>query len=97
MTGDFSKEQMDDLIKGPLDNHVDMINNEWGQELGKKLKKKYNVGSSTKWTPQLLSDYLNDIQNYLGETFDVKFQDFTPDNKTVQKFTEKLNNINGSN
>ena len=44
VTGHFSEEQLLDLQQGPVDNYVDMINNEYGQELGKALKAKYRNG-----------------------------------------------------
>src|SRR6266446_4867835 len=59
ITGKFSEKQKRDLDEGPVDNYVDLINNEWGQELGKVLKKKYNITPKTYWTPELLADYLN--------------------------------------
>ena len=34
ITGKFSEEQLADLKSGPVDNYIDIINNEWGQELG---------------------------------------------------------------
>ena len=64
ITGDFTEQQLADFENGPVDNYVDMINNEWGQELGKVLGKKYGIDRHTIWTPQLLRDYLNDIQLY---------------------------------
>ncbi len=94
ITGNFSEAQLNDLENGPLDNYVDMINNEWGQELGKKLKDKYNINSDTKWTPELLADYLNDVGGYFENTFDIKIDDFTPSDEAVKNFTKKLNNIN---
>jgi hypothetical protein len=64
INGKFSMKEAGDLAEGPVDNYVDIINNEWGQELGKQLKKKYSISRKTNWTPELLSDYLNDLQNY---------------------------------
>jgi len=39
--GNFSKEQLKDLDNGVVDNYVDLLNNEYGQEFGKKMKAKY--------------------------------------------------------
>ncbi len=36
--GKFTSAQLNDFNNSPLDNYVDMINNEWGQELGKFQK-----------------------------------------------------------
>lgn len=90
-SGHFSDKQLADLKEGPVDNYLDMINNEWGQELGKTLKQLYNVNTRTVWTPELLADYLNEIQQYLGWSFRIGFMPFTPSDKMVIQFAEKLN------
>jgi len=93
ITGNFKKEQIADLENGPLDNYVDMINNEWGQELGKQLRVKYGINRDTYWTPALLADYLNDVQSYLGWAFQIGFEPFRPDDRKIIRFTFKINAV----
>lgn len=93
VTGNFSPKQLADLEKGPIDNYVDMINNEWGQELGKTLKKKYQIHRKTAWTNELLANYLNDIQNYHAWALQVGFKPFRPQDEVVMKFKNKLNRV----
>ena len=93
LTGNFTPEQLDDLEKGPIDNFVDIINNEWGQEMGKKLKKKYQITRKTHWTPELLSAYLNDIQSYYSWAFQIGFQPFRTSDEVVIRFAYKLNRV----
>jgi len=93
ITGAFSKEQIEDLHKGPLDNYVDVVNNEWGQELGKSLKKKYNISRATYWTPELLTNYLNDIQIYYGWAFQISFEPFKSSDEKVIRYATKINRV----
>ncbi|MEL6805150.1 MAG: hypothetical protein AAFO91_15365, partial [Bacteroidota bacterium] len=76
---------------GVVDNLVDMLNNEWGQELGKQLAAKYQIEHATIWTPALLSNFLNDIQRYFSWAFQLPFQPFRPSDEIVQRFSQKLN------
>lgn len=91
ISGEFSEAQMADLENGPTDNYVDMLNNEWGQELGKELKDKYSIGRRTVWTPELLSQYLNDIQKYCSWAFQIGFMPFHDKDDLILKFSRKLN------
>ena len=91
--GKFSKEQILNLQTGPVDNYVDMINNEWGQELGKQLKKKYQIHQKTFWSPQLLANYINDLQRYFSWAFEINFKPFKPEDKIIKRFSYKLNKV----
>jgi len=91
VTGEFSDEQINDLDNGPVDNYVDIINNEWGQELGKKLKQKYRIKRSTNWTPELLANYLNDIQSYFIWAFQLSMEPFRDEDELCIKFSRKIN------
>jgi len=93
VTGDFSLKQLNDLDNGPVDNYVDIINNEWGQELGKTLKAKYNIDSQTRWSPDLLTNYLNDVQSYVSWSFKIDMQPFRSTDIVVVKFSRKLNKV----
>ena len=93
VTGDFTPEQIADLEMGPVDNYIDIINNEWGQELGKELAAKYGISRQTIWTPQLLADYLNDLQAYFSWAFQISFKPFHEEDHIVVKYAEKLNTI----
>ncbi len=91
MTGHFSTDQIMDPNVNPLDNYVDIINNEWGQELGKKLRDKYQINSNTVWTPELLTNYLNDIQSYYRWSLQIGMEPFRPQDTVVTRFSHKLN------
>ena len=94
-SGNFSIAQLNDVDNNPVDNYVDMINNEWGQELGKKLKIKYSITNKTEWTPELLANYLNDIQSYYSWAFRIGFRPFTTDDDVIKKFSSKINQVLG--
>lgn len=91
ITGNFTAEQLSDLSKGPVDNYVDIINNEWGQELGKELRKKHNITSKTYWTPELLANLLNDIQSYYSWVFQISFKPYRASDEVVMTFSKKIN------
>jgi hypothetical protein len=91
ITGKFTPEKIADVNEGPLDNYVDIINNEWGQEIGKQLKKKYGINRTTHWTPELLANYLNDLQVYYIWAFQIGFEPFRPEDEEVRGFANKLN------
>jgi hypothetical protein len=93
ISGLFDESQLADPIDNPIDNYVDMINNEWGQELGKQLKAKYNIKPTTFWTPQLLADYLNDLQSYYSWAFKIGFSPFRADEDLILRFSKKVNVI----
>lgn len=93
ITGAFTEAQLADLETGPVDNYVDMINNEWGQELGKALKAKYNISRATIWTSELLTDVLNDIQAYYSWAFQMGFKPFQPTDEKIIRFSFKLNKV----
>ena len=93
VTGKFTEEQILDLNEGPVDNYVDLINNEWGQELGKVLREKYGISDQTLCTPELLANYLNDIQSYYSWVFKFSFKPFRPSDVVVVKFSRKLNSV----
>jgi len=91
ITGDFTQEQILDVEFGAVDNYIDIVNNEWGQELGKRLDEKYKINRSTDWTPELLSSYLNDIQIYYSWAFNIRFNPFTPSDEIIILFCNKIN------
>lgn len=91
VTGDFTRDELEDREGGPLDNYLDLINNEWGQELGKQLRVEYQISEDTYWTPELLANFLNDIQDYYSRTFDIGFTPFRPTDEMVVRFARKIN------
>ncbi len=93
ITGNFTEEQLANTIDGPVDNYIDMINNEWGQELGKSLSKKYTINRKTDWTPELLANYLNDIQSYCSWSLQIGFKPFRATDKKVIQFANKINTV----
>jgi len=90
ISGKFTAAQIADLNEGPVDNYVDLINNEWGQELGKQLKEKYGINRETTWSPELLANYLNDIQRYYSWAFQIGFDPFRPEDEAVIRFSSKI-------
>jgi hypothetical protein len=93
ITGNFTEHQLNDLKDGPVDNYIDMINNEWGQELGKELGIKYSINSNTHWTPELLANYLNDNQSYYSWTFRIGFKPFKSTDEVIIRFAKKMNTV----
>lgn len=92
-TGRFTEEQYKDSLNYPLDNYVDIINNEIGQEIGIQLRKKYNIGLGTHWTPELLASYLNDIQSYYIWALEIGIKPFKPTDDLVIRFSKKINAV----
>ncbi len=93
ITGRFTPAQMADLENGPVDNYVDIVNNEWGQEIGKQLKVKYGIKRTTNWTPELLANYLNDMETYYIGAFQIGFKPFRAEDKAVRLFANKINTL----
>ena len=93
ITGIFTQAQIADLEEGPVDNYVDIVNNEWGQEIGKQLKVKYGINRATNWTPELLANYLNDMQAYYIWAFQIGFKPFRAEDKVVRVFANKMNTV----
>jgi hypothetical protein len=95
ITGKFTEQQLAHFETGPADNYVDMLNNEWGQELGKTLREKYAINSKTFWSPGLLANYLNDVQAYYSWAFQIGFTPFRPTDDMVMQFSWKMNRVSG--
>lgn len=93
ITGRFTPAQIADLEEGPVDNYVDIVNNEWGQEIGKQLKVKYGINRATNWTPELLANYLNDMQAYYIWAFQIGFKPFRVEDKVVRVFANKMKTV----
>jgi hypothetical protein len=92
-SGKFREDQLAHPDKNPVDNYVDMVNNEWGQELGKKLAKKFNINQETHWTPNLLVNYLNELQSYYSWAFQIGMKPYRVENELVIKFANKINMV----
>jgi len=93
--GNFTAAQMVDPNQNPVDNYIDIVNNEWGQELGKDLARKHGITYQTHWTPVLLADYLNDMQAYFGWALQVGMEPFRPEDVLIIRFAHKLNWVKG--
>lgn len=91
ISGNFTAAQLKDIKNGPVDNYVDIINNEWGQELGKMCVKKYKINQETVWTTELLANIMNDFQSYFSWVFQVGFEPFRVTDELIIKFSEKIN------
>lgn len=94
ISGKFEESQLWDLENGPIDNYVDMLNNELGQEIGNLLKEKYRIDLNFLWTPELLAAYLNDLQTILSRDLKIGFKPFLASDRTIIKFAEKINRMN---
>jgi hypothetical protein len=92
-TGKFTEAQLKDSLNNPMDNYVDIINNEIGQQLGLRLKEKYKINERTVCTPYLLADYLNDVQSYYMWSMQIGMDKFRPTDELIKKFSRKLNRI----
>lgn len=92
-TGNFTKEQLTNPGNNPVDNYVDIINNEWGQELGKALKIKYKINEHTDWNPAFLAAYLNEVQDYFSWSFQIGFDPYRPEDPVIRQFSYKMNKI----
>jgi hypothetical protein len=93
IAGNFTAVQLADIETGPVDNYVDIINNEWGQELGKWLQQKYQITRHTRWTSATMAAYLNDIQQYHSLVFGIGFAPFRTDEEVVVRFADKINRV----
>lgn len=93
LTGKFTEDQVKDIKNGAVDNYVDIINNEWGQEIGNRLKQKYQINQKTKWNGVLLADYLNDCQSYFSRVFNIRFNPFTENENITIHFSHKINKV----
>ncbi len=93
VNGRFSLAQVTDLDEGAVDNYVDLVNNEWGQELGKRLTEKYQITRETQWTPELLTDYVNDLQGYYSWAFQISMQPYRASDDVIVLFAHKINRV----
>jgi len=93
ITGRFTDKQLADPENGPVDNYLDMVNNEWGQELGKALKRQMDIDRDTWWTPTRLAEYLNAVQRYHAWALNVAFTPFRDTDEVVIRFADKLNRV----
>jgi hypothetical protein len=90
-SGFFSEKQLNDSVNFPTDNYVDLINNEIGQLIGSELKSFYQIDHQTIWTPELLSDFMNQIQAYYAWSLDIDMSPFSPNDDLIVAFANKLN------
>jgi hypothetical protein len=92
-TGRFTQAELDNKDNNPVDNYVDLLNNELGQEIGLQLATRYHIDRKTRWTPELLADYLNALQAYYSWTFQIGMRPFRPSDDMVVRFARKLNGV----
>ena len=90
-TGHFTQEQLLDTLNYPVDNYIDLINNEIGQELGNQLRQKYQLTPTTYWSPVLLTNVLNDLQNYYMKSFHIWMKPFNQEDKLIHRYASKIN------
>jgi hypothetical protein len=92
-TGRFTDKQLRDTLNDPVDNYVDILNNEIGQEIGLRLKEKYSLSFKTIWTPELTASFLNDIQSFYIWSFGLAMKPYTQEDELILKFTHKINKV----
>ena len=90
VSGKFSEKQLKDTVNFPTDNYVDIINNEIGQELGKYLKHKYAIDKKTRWTANLTCSFLNEVQAYYAQSFDIKIEPYSASDSIINRFSRKI-------
>ena len=90
VSGKFSEKQLKDTVNFPTDNYVDIINNEIGQELGKYLKHKYAIDKKTQWTANLTCAFLNEVQAYYAQSFDIKIEPYSTSDSIINRFSRKI-------
>ena len=90
VSGKFSEKQLKDTVNFPTDNYVDIINNEIGQELGKYLKHKYAIDKKTQWTANLTCAFLNEVQAYYAQSFDIKIEPYSASDSIINRFSRKI-------
>jgi hypothetical protein len=96
VSGLFSEKQLVDTLNFPVDNYVDIINNEIGQDLGNYLKFKYQITESTEWTPAFMCQFLNEIQAYYAKSFNLTITPFKEDDPLILRFSSKIETIKKS-
>ena len=92
-TGRFTDEQLRDTINYPVDNYVDILNNEIGQEIGLRLKEKYSLTFKTIWTPELTANFLNDIQSFYMWSFGIAMKPYEAEQEIINRFASKINRV----
>lgn len=95
LTGNFTPEQLTDPDNNPIDNYVDIVNNELGQALGLFLREKYGVTNDTYWTPELLANCCNEIQKFYSWSFQMGMKPFRADDPLMIRFAGKVNQVAG--
>ena len=91
--GAFTEEELDDIEFGAVDNYVDIVNNEIGQELGKSLRKKYQMHKDMIWNEALLCNYLNDVQAHFTWCLHLNFEPFKVGDPEIGIYVKKLNRL----
>lgn len=68
--------------------------NHYGRALGKELAKKLNLEKGTKWTPKMMASFLNEVGNYVIDSFyelNGNTSNFLETDKYVIDFTKTVN------
>jgi hypothetical protein len=93
VSGKFTDFQLNDTINFPVDNYVDIINNELGQELGKFLKYKYAINQETRWTADFTCKFLNEVQDYYAQSFDIEIKPYQKNDSLIKRFSQKIETV----
>ncbi len=103
LAGDIHERGQPALITGKIsateerqaiDNYSDLVNNLYGQDIGKRLSEKFS--SKTAWTPALTAEFFNAIQSEIAAETGLTFKPFDEKNIKIQKFTNLLNEVMGT-
>ena len=92
MTGDFEKDKientMEEEITTAIDSYADLINNEWGKRWGSSIAKELKITTSTHFTNQLTSKFMNSLQKNISKTMGIKFsKNFTNNDQIIKRLT----------
>ena len=93
VSGKFTEFQLNDTINFPVDNYVDIINNEIGQELGNFLKYKYTINQETIWTADFTCKFLNEVQDYYAQSFDIEIKPYQKSDSLIKRFSQKIETV----
>lgn len=91
-TGEF-KNSGD--ITQAIDNYVDIMNNQIGQDLGADFKKKFAASLHFGFTPEASAELLNEGRDFFAKSFNLKFgkEKYTAEDDLAKRFCIVLNEV----
>lgn len=89
--GEPAANANNEIFEDYEDTYRDLLNNEYGRKFGEQLRNKYGDQVEYKLSVGTTVNVLNDIQDYLGKSFNLTFKKFDTSNRQVQRFTDLIN------